>query len=102
MLEEEEGYNLPKAGLMILDPPFGYQKHDRATPGSGDWDSRPWSGEDVKTCIQGYQAAGFLDTDCIVLIYHPAQLTGEYWAALDQLGFTNHQIIYFHKPGFTR
>lgn len=101
MLVAEEGYNLAKASLVVIDPPFGLNKHSGSSTG-GDWDSLPWSGDDVVTCLKAYEAAGFLDSDHIVMIYHQPQHTGEYWKALEAQGYSNFQNMYIYKPGCTR
>ena len=101
MLVAEEGYNLAKASLVIIDPPFGLNKHSGSSTG-GDWDSLPWSGDDVVTCLKAYEASGFLDPDHIVMIYHQPQHTGEYWNAMEAQGYSNFQTMYIYKPGCTR
>ena len=101
-IEVEAVWDLPPAQLVIMDPPFGLNKHEKAAAGSGDWDKRAWSGQDVARCITAHIKAGYLDQDNILMVYHEYQRTQEYWDALSEIKYTHHQLITFVKEGQRR
>lgn len=101
-LLSEASYKVQACQLAIIDPPFGLKKHEKAAAGSGNWDDKPWTDDDLKCCVMAMKNSGFLHSDHILMLYHEAKLTETYWNALSSLGYRHHQLITFVKPGQAR